>query len=493
MNRSRSDDHTVNKKRNDRKQQRKWTAIGIGVLLVLLLFVMWQLVPESERPAKGTNASANGTPLPGITPSPRATASPAPSGTGDPAGAKPGPGNETGSPPPADSGERVTLTFVGDVIMAETVESAMKQHGYDYPFKQVKPYLERADVTIANLETPVTERGTKQDKEYAYQSTPKAMPAFKDSGIDIVNLANNHSLDMGVEGLIETFDHLAKHGIERFGAGRNRAEAYSPVIVEKKGIKIAFLGFTRVYPNSAWFAGEKTPGLASMYDFALPLAVEAIEAARKKADLVVVVAHWGVERQDLPEAYQRQAAKAYIDAGADLIVGGHPHVLQGFETYKDKWIVYSLGNFIFTTNDVAKTWETIILEASCTKERQCEVKAVPVLTKWAQPVPLEGEAGAALLQRLSSISYGAKVGADGQVKAAPGAPTPLIPPKPSAKPTSSSTPKPTAKPSPAATPKQPGKQSPAATPTPKQTPKSTPKPTQKAPASPAKASGSGSE
>ena len=324
------------------------------------------------------------------------------------------PAPETGAPKEADDPNRVSLTFVGDVIFADNVDVALKANGYDYPYRQVRSYLESADLTIANLETPLTERGSAAIKEYAYRSNPKALPAFKEAGFDLVNLANNHILDYGTIGLLDTFDHLDKAGIRWFGAGRNVAEAFKPVIVEKKGIKIAFLGLSKVVPTQEWKAGKDRPGVAETYALKLPL--EAIQNAKKQADLVIVVAHWGVERQDQPEKYQKDFARQYIDAGADLIVGGHPHVLQGFENYKGKWIAYSLGNFIFTMNENPLTWETVILQATCSKEGGCALKTVPVLTKLANPEPMTGDAASKLFDRLTGISFQAEVGRDGTVR-----------------------------------------------------------------------------
>lgn len=309
---------------------------------------------------------------------------------------------------------RVQLTFVGDVIFSDNVETALKTNGYDYPYRHVRSYLEKADLTIANLETPITERGTAEVKQYAYRSSPKALPAFKEAGFDLVNLANNHVLDYGVTGLLDTFDHLDKAGIRWFGAGRNAADAFKPVIVEKKGIKIAFLGLSKVVPTQEWKAGPSRPGVADTYALKLPL--EAIRNAKKQADLVIVIPHWGIERQDQPEKYQKDFAREYIDAGADLVVGGHPHVLQGFENYNGKWIAYSLGNFIFTMNENPLTWETIILQASCSKEGGCALKAVPVLSKLANPEPMADDAAAKLYKRLTDISFQAEVGGDGSVK-----------------------------------------------------------------------------
>ncbi|MEF3307424.1 CapA family protein [Paenibacillus sp. GYB004] len=355
-------------------------------------------VPSTGTPKPGDTGSAGGTPTDsGKTPG---------TGTTEPSGSA-GAGAGAGQ----DDPNRVQLTFVGDVIFADNVEATLKRNGYDYPYKNVQSYLEKADLTIANLETPITERGTAQIKQYAYRSTPAALPAFKQAGIDLVNLANNHILDYGTTGLLDTFSHLDKNGIRWFGAGRNVTEAFKPVIIEIKGMKIAFIGLSKVVPSTDWKAGKNTPGVADTYALTLPL--QTIEKAKKEADLVVVVAHWGLERHDMPEAYQKDYARQYIDAGADLIIGGHPHVLQGFENYKGKWIAYSLGNFIFTMNEDPVTWETVILQASCSKDGGCELQAVPVLTKLANPEPMAEEAAVKLFKRLTDISFGAQINKEG--------------------------------------------------------------------------------
>lgn len=313
----------------------------------------------------------------------------------------------------AGSSGQVKLSFVGDVLLASKVEDILKQKGYDYPYTNVKDYLTKPDFTIANLETPITTRGTEQKKDYVYRSSPLALPPLKDAGIDLVNLANNHVMDYGPEGLQDTMNALDQEGIKRMGAGNGLEEAYQPVIMEKDGIKIAFFGFSRVVPEASWKAGPGRIGVAETYNYKPP--VEAIQKARANADLVVVVAHWGVERSDNPDKYQTDLAHRYIDAGADLVVGGHPHVLQGFEQYKGKWIAYSLGNFIFTTNDVSKTWETVILEASCSKDKSCNIHLVPILSKFALPTPMNSEDSSKLFERLSKISIGSKVDSEGNV------------------------------------------------------------------------------
>jgi poly-gamma-glutamate capsule biosynthesis protein CapA/YwtB (metallophosphatase superfamily) len=318
--------------------------------------------------------------------------------------------------PNTGAGSQVKLSFVGDVLLASRVEDEMKKFGYDYPYSAVKDYLQKADYTVANLESPFTTRGEAQVKQYAFRSSPLAIPALVQSGIDMVNLANNHILDYGEVGLLDTMKELDKAGIRRIGAGADADEAYKPIIVDKQGIKIAFLGFSRVVPDQSWKAGKNHPGVAETYSHVVP--VESIKKAREQADLVVVIAHWGIEREDNPDKNQKELAHRYIDAGADLIVGGHPHVVQGFEQYKGKWIAYSLGNFIFTLNPNSKTWNSMILEATCTKEKQCELQVVPVITKLAKPELMAPEQGAALLEHLTKISINAKLTKDGKVTAA---------------------------------------------------------------------------
>lgn len=326
-----------------------------------------------------------------------------------------GPDSVNQMPEPAPE-PHIHLSFVGDVMMAGNVEKMLIEKGFDYPYTEVAKWFVQDDITIANLETPVTTRGTPpENKAFIYKSPPAALPALKEAGIDVVNLANNHSMDQGVEGLLDTFSFLDKNQIAYIGAGKDMERAYAPVIVEKNGIRVAFLGFSRVIPDVSWYAGKNKPGMAATYDPAL--AVKAIQEARAQADLVVVIPHWGEERKDDPVDHQTQLARAYIDAGADLVVGGHPHVLQGFETYKDKWIAYSLGNFVFTRSTEPRTWESIILQASCTKSGSCALKAIPVHAELAQAVPMNDTDGQILLKRLESISINARIHSDGSVSA----------------------------------------------------------------------------
>ncbi|MGG1600439.1 CapA family protein [Paenibacillus naphthalenovorans] len=387
--------------------------LKITLLTVLTIGAFAYLMQELDRPhgmVEGEAASGAKTPpAPSAGVQPRQDDADKPPAVNENEQANIAPDNDKAA-------DRVNMSFVGDVMFAGKVEALLKQHGYDYPFKYVRSYLEKADIAVANLETPITTRGTPEDKTYAYRSSPLALSELRKAGVDLVNLANNHSMDYGVEGLLDTLDYLDAEGIRRVGAGRDSEEAYRHVIMEHNGMNIAFLGFSRVIHSASWYAGKNKPGLAETYTTKLPL--QAIAKAREEADLVVVIAHWGEERNHRPIKVQTDLARQYIDQGADLVIASHPHVLQGFEQYKGKWIAYSLGNFIFTTNENSATWESMILEASCSKEGSCDLQLVPILTKWAQPIRMVKEEGRKLFDKLTAISVNAQVDEEGRVTAA---------------------------------------------------------------------------
>lgn len=445
---SRKETFQRKRSRTQRRQKRRWMTAAAAIVVLSFALVVWLSYEQgrfgggtasppaidgqvgadggeqgTEQPQGASGAdqppsSSDG--KPGSSGGDAVSGEQGPEGTASPREGTASPSEGTSTPEQStgaggDNGEdRVHMTFTGDVMFSGNVAVALNAQGMDYPYREVRSYLERADLTIANLETPITEGGTAAVKQYAYRSSPKALPAFKEAGFDLVSLSNNHILDYGTEGLLDTLQHLDKFEIGRFGAGRNSEEAFAPAIVEKNGIKLAFLGFSKVVPHTDWKAGRSRPGVADTYALEAPLA--AIAKAREIADLVIVLPHWGVEREDKPESYQREFARSYIDAGADLVIGSHPHVLQGFEQYKGKWIVYSLGNFIFTMNENSQTWETVILDAVCSKTGSCSLQVLPVLTKLANPKPMEEPEALKLFQRLTRISFDAEVLRDGKVQ-----------------------------------------------------------------------------
>ncbi|MFC4600067.1 CapA family protein [Cohnella hongkongensis] len=325
------------------------------------------------------------------------------------------------SSPPAGSGEEegeggtVSLALVGDILPAARVLELMKKNGYDYPFRESKALLEAADIAAGNLEAPITERGIPaEDKQYVFRGTVESLQAVKDAGFDFVSLANNHTLDYGWEGLSDTMDALDDLGIKHAGSGNDDKEAFEPSYIEANGLTVAFVSVTRVVPVVEWKADRNHPGVAEAYS--PERAVAAIEKAKSNADVVVVMAHWGKEREEKPVDHQIDLAHRFVDAGADLVVGSHPHVLQGFESYKGKWIAYSLGNFVFSTTSVRSS-ETGILHAECRADGSCELSFRPMFATYSQPAPMAEADGKALLARLSSLSIGASVEEDGSIVA----------------------------------------------------------------------------
>lgn len=277
----------------------------------------------------------------------------------------------------------LSISFVGDILLASHVEKRMEQVSVNFPFDKVSHILSKSDFTMGNLESAIGVGGVKANKQYTFRANPKVLPAVKEAGIDILSLANNHVLDYGHYAFNETLENLKSNGLSCVGAGKDINEAFKPVIYEKKNKKVAFFGASRVIPTGSWYAGNDWPGVAGAYNPERLL--QSIEDVSEYADIIVVYLHWGVERETIPKPYQRSLARLLIDNGVDVVVGTHPHVLQGFEYYKGKLIAYSLGNFVFTNikND------SLILNVEFDEGEISSVGIIPCEIKNYRPEPLE--------------------------------------------------------------------------------------------------------
>lgn len=242
----------------------------------------------------------------------------------------------------SEANPTVRLAFVGDVMLSDGPGRVIAS-GRD-PFAHVAERLRQADVRIGNLECVIARQGRALDKPWTFRAHPRVLPVLK-RHLDVVSVANNHVGDFGREAFTEMLGHLDASGIPRVGGGRNLTEAHRPLIIEKHGLRIALLAYDEFFPRS-FEAGPDRPGSAWSDDEQV---VDDIRRARTehRADLVIPFMHWGSEGELVSNARQRQLARLMIDAGADAVVGAHPHVVQDAEVYRGKPIVYSLGNFVF--------------------------------------------------------------------------------------------------------------------------------------------------
>jgi hypothetical protein len=235
----------------------------------------------------------------------------------------------------------ITLVFAGDIMLDELPGLAVGQ-GED-PFAHFAQLLDGADLAVGNLECAVAEGGKAADKPFTFRAHPRVLDVVA-RHFGAVSLANNHSADFGAAGLLETMARLRAAKIAFFGAGQDLSEAHQPLILERKGLRVALLGYEEFQPRG-FEAGPTTPGVAWSEDEQILRDMRAARAGG--AHIVIPVIHWGWEHEPLPCPRQRRLARMLIDAGADAVVGGHPHVTQGAEIYNGKPIVYSLGNFVF--------------------------------------------------------------------------------------------------------------------------------------------------
>jgi len=231
----------------------------------------------------------------------------------------------------------IKILFVGDVMMARKVENKIRENNKNflYPFVNFLKYFKSFDYIVANLEGPISEKGVRVGSKYSFRMNPEVTIALSRANINILNLANNHIFDYGKVAFEETLKNLDKNKIKYFG------NSYEPLIIEENGTKIGFLGFSDFFKHLE--AKEGKIGIAVINENIS----EIIKKVKKKVDILIVSFHWGEEYKKFANEKQRKLAKTVIDAGADLIIGHHPHVIQNIEKYKNKFIFYSLGNFVF--------------------------------------------------------------------------------------------------------------------------------------------------
>lgn len=279
-----------------------------------------------------------------------------------------------------EQGPNIRIMAVGDIMLGRTIGKRISQD-YSKPFSEVKSILANADILFGNLESPISDRGQKTSgKGITFTANPASVKSLSYAGFDVVSVANNHSMDYGSPALMQTIDLLDNEKILHCGAGKNISEARKPAIIDEYGVKIAFLAYTDMYDiyfsksKFTFEAGENKAGVAPRK---LDYIINDIKEAKNHANMVVVSLHWGIEESFDVSEDMIDFAHKLIDSGADVILGHHPHQLQGIEIYKGKPIAYSLGNFIFDQND-DENKESMILDLGYDKTSLVSAKAIPL-------------------------------------------------------------------------------------------------------------------
>jgi poly-gamma-glutamate synthesis protein (capsule biosynthesis protein) len=299
------------------------------------------------------------------------------------------------------------MAAVGDVMLDRTLGDVVASGDIGFPFAFVADLLQRADFTVANLESALGDGGEPAAKSYTFRAPPEAAQAVAQAGIDLVSLANNHALDFGPQALLQGMALLEQEGISVVGAGEDLERAHRPHLVTLNGMSFAFLAYVNVpvegrapyFDTASWTAGPQTPGMA----WARPDLITAdVSDIRKSVDHVVVILHSGYEYVEAPSPEQVAASRAAIDAGATLVIGHHAHILQGVEFRGEGAIVYGLGNFAF---NIDGSPETAILNAWFDKRGLRQIRYLPAIINPAgQPQPLPGDEAALIRSRIYSLS-----------------------------------------------------------------------------------------
>ena len=279
------------------------------------------------------------------------------------------------APPSLKAKKDTTLLFVGDIMLSRKVgEKITAFHDPRFPFLKIRDLIHSADLAFGNFENPISSRGEKQGSIYSFRAHPSVVAGLTFAGFDVLSIANNHILDYGRDALEDTVTLLESNEIRAVGAGGDSGVANEPVIKVIGGTRIAFLAYTTLYTKSLE-EREFSPGISH---FEIESAKKNIQDLRTRADIIIVSFHWGEEYKTRSNTTQQKLAHTLIDAGADMIVGHHPHVAQEIERYKHGWILYSLGNFVFDQKFSEETMRGLMVRAVVREKRIAELEPIQI-------------------------------------------------------------------------------------------------------------------
>jgi poly-gamma-glutamate synthesis protein (capsule biosynthesis protein) len=302
----------------------------------------------------------------------------------------------------------VRIGLGGDTMLGRLVNVTIGERGYFYPWGTIVPLLESTDLNLVNLETTLTTSTDIVPKTFNFKADPDKVQTLKSGNIHAVNIANNHILDFGQAGLIETIQTLDNAGIGHVGAGNNIQEAKQPIIFEKNGIRIGIIGYAD-YPQE-WAATDTNPGINYVQIGDINTIKKDIADIRKKVDLLILSIHWGPNMRQRPTQEFRDFAHAIIDAGVDIFHGHSAHVFQGVEQYNNGVILYDTGDFVddyAVTQSLRTDWALffeITVEKQKTKAKIMQLKLVPLFISNMQVNKAEGLTAAKILEKIRLLS-----------------------------------------------------------------------------------------
>lgn len=272
----------------------------------------------------------------------------------------------TSQPPP----QVTTITVTGDIMLGRRVGDLAAAAGdVGAPLRPLQDRLARADLTVGNLESTLSRAGAPRQGDDSFAAPPTVLDGLDDAGFDLLSLANNHTGDFGPSALRRTLRRIDASDIERVGAGRDGTAAWRPAVLEHGGIRFGFVAFNAIGETPR--ATRRTPGAAEIRmpprtgpldQRDLASFTGGIERLDRHVDVVIAMPHWGEQYTNQPVPAQRRVGRALLDAGADIVVGGHPHWVQGVQVHRDRLIVHSLGNFVFDMDFMRETMEGALLE-----------------------------------------------------------------------------------------------------------------------------------
>lgn len=290
-----------------------------------------------------------------------------------------------------DPEKLIKINFLGDIMLSRHVNTQMKRYGYDYPWRIVKEITADADITFANLEVPISDLFKVPSEGMSFVASTKNLKYLKEAGIDVVSLANNHTANFGTQAFTDTLKNLDEVGIGICGAGLTEAEARAAKSMTARGVTFNFLCQSAIV--GSLYADGKNPGVPYLglepwyrrNQNSLDDLVADIERSAGNS-VLIDSPHWGVEYKQYPNDDQREAARLMVDRGADLVIGTHPHVVQSAEYYADKYIIYSLGNFIFDQEWSTETKQGVMLSSYFYGDKNVSNVLVPLqIENYAQP------------------------------------------------------------------------------------------------------------